>query len=273
MSRPARAARPVGPGWWLLRLFVAGAYAFMLAPILVVLIEAFSASDLMAFPPTSLSLRWFRALLAHRGFMESFRLSLVLAFWTAVLSTALGTLAAYGLVRFRPSHHLAVEALLLAPLYTPRVVLGLSLLLTLATVSLVGTLKGLLLGHVLITLPYVLRTVAVSLLGVDPAVEEAAQSLGATRPQTFWKITLPLVRSGVLAGLVFAFIISFSDVYLALFLTGPRATTLPIRLFTAMQWEHSPLIAAVSAAQIALIVVFFVVAGRAIGLSKIARLG
>jgi putative spermidine/putrescine transport system permease protein len=258
--------------WWLLCAFVALVYVYMLAPIAVVLIEAFNDSELLQFPPREYSLRWFYVLASHGDFLNSFRISIVLGLAAAAIATTLGTLAAYGLVRHRRGGQAGLETLLLAPLYVPRVLIGLSLLLALSTIHLTGTFLGMLLAHVLITIPYVIRTVSVSLEGVDPAVEEAARSLGATPVQGFLRVTLPLVRSGLVAGAIFAFIISFSDIYLALFISGPHTVTLPLRMFHFMEWEQTPLIAAVSAVQVILILTLLVVAERAVGFLKAGRI-
>ena len=251
---------------------VVAAYLLMLGPISVVIIEAFSSSSVMRFPPPGFSLRWFYALAGNADFLSSFRVSLILAAAAALVSTAAGTLAAYALVRHRRARQAATESLLLAPLYVPRVLLGMALLLALSKIGLAGSLLGMVVGHVLITMPFVIRTVTASLAGIDPAVEEAARSLGATWRQMFLRVTVPLIRSGIIAGAVFAFIISFSDVYLALFIAGPATVTLPLRIFNYMEWEQTPLIAAVSTVQIALILIVILIAERAVGLSTAGRL-
>lgn len=251
---------------------VIAAYLLMLGPISVVVIESFSSSSVMRFPPPGFSLRWFRALAENADFISSFKVSLILAAVAAGVATVAGTLAAYALVRHRRARQAATESLLLAPLYVPRVLVGMALLLTLSKVGLAGSLLGMALGHVLITMPFVVRTVTASLAGIDPAIEEAARSLGATWRQMFLKVTVPMIRSGVIAGAVFAFIISFSDVYLALFISGPATVTLPLRIFNYMEWEQTPLIAAVSTVQIALILVVMLVAEKAVGLSSAGRL-
>lgn len=258
--------------WLFLCGFITVIYAYMLSPILVVIIEAFNEGELMQFPPTGWSLRWFVAFLEHDDFLASFRISLILGLAAASISTTIGTVAAFGLVRYGTRRQAALETLFLAPLYFPRVLIGLSLLLGLSLIHLTGTFVGMLAAHVLITLPYVVRTVTVSLLGVDPAVEEAARSLGATPLQSFLRVTLPLIRSGLVAGAIFAFIISFSDIYLALFISGPQTVTLPLRMFHFMEWEQSPIVAAVSVVQIVLILVLLVVAEKAVGFMKAGRI-
>lgn len=259
-------------GWWTLGGMAGLTYLFMLGPIAIVVIVAFSAGDAMAFPPPGWSLRWFRALAGHGDFLASFRLSLGLAIATAALATLAGGLAAYGLVRYRRPRQAGLETLLLAPLYVPRVLIGMALLLVFAKIGLGGSLTGMVLGHMLIALPFVVRTVSASLHGVDPAIEEAARCLGATWLQATWMVTLPLVRSGIAAGAVFAFIVSFTDVYLALFIAGPDTITLPLRIFTFMEWEQSPMVAAVSTAQIAVILLVMAIAEKLVSLSSAGRI-
>ena len=250
--------------WILLCATAALVLGFLLAPILVVLVEAFNDATVMSFPPRRLSLRWFRAFAANDEFLGSMAFSLQLALLAAAAATVCGTLAAIALAR-RAS--LAAETLLLAPLYVPRVMVGLALLLSYAWLELSGSFAGLLLAHVLITLPYTTRSVLAALRAIDPSVHEAARMLGASGPAVFRRVTLPLARDAVLSGFVFALIVSFSDIYLALFISGPDSITMPLRLFTFMEWDQSPLVAAASAVQIALILAVIAAGSRLFGLA------
>jgi putative spermidine/putrescine transport system permease protein len=135
----------------------------------------------------------------------------------------------------------------------PQILLAAALYLFYARLALTASIWTLLAGHLVICTPYVIRSVTAGLVGMDPRLEEAAMSLGATRPQAFFKVTLPLLRSSLLSGAIFAFIISFSDINLALFLSGPQSTSLPVHLFSQLQWQADPTIAAASALQIAII--------------------
>lgn len=263
----ARAERRRSPAWITVSALAALTFAFVLAPIVVVLVEAFNDSELMTFPPQGLSLRWFGAFFAHAEFKSSLWLSLKLGLIAAALSTALGTMAGLALARRGGSANASLQTLLLSPLYVPRVLIGLALLLAFAWLNVSGALWGMILGHVLITMPYATRTVVVGMRAVDPAVQEAARMLGATRWQTFRLVTMPIIRGALMSGFIFALIISFSDIYLALFISGPQTVTLPLRLFTFMEWDQSPLVAAASAVQIALILSVILIAGRLFGLS------
>jgi putative spermidine/putrescine transport system permease protein len=245
-------------------------FGFVLAPIVVVMVEAFDASDLMAFPPRHFSLRWFEAFFHDAEFMASLRVSLEIGLLAAAVSTVIGVAAATVLAR-RGKGQAALETYLLSPLYVPRVLVGLALLLAFARLNMSGSFTGLLLGHVLITFPYAVRTVLVGLDAVEPSVKEAARMLGATPWRVFCRVTLPIVRGAILAGFTFALIVSFSDVYLAIFISGPRTTTLPMKLFTFMEWDQSPLVAAASAIQIVLIVAVVVVTTRVSGFRSPGR--
>lgn len=263
--------RGVSVGWVLICAATALILAFILAPVAVVIVAAFDDRELMAFPPHALSLRWFAAFFRHTEFITSLELSARLGLIAALASTLLGTTAALALHRRRREAPF-MQTFLLSPLYVPRVLIGLALLLAFARLNLAGGFLGLLLGHVLITMPYALRTVAVALHGVEPSVEEAARMLGARGWQVFRLVTFPLIRSAVLSGFVFAFIVSFSDIYLALFIAGPQTVTLPLRLFNVMEWDQSPLIAAASTVQIGLILTAVVITGRLFGLSSPGRM-
>jgi putative spermidine/putrescine transport system permease protein len=256
--------------WMTLSVLTALVMAFLLAPIVVVLIEAFNDAELMTFPPRNLSLRWFKAFFDNAEFMSSLWISLKLGLIAAAISCALGAMAGIALAR-RATADASLQTLLLAPLYVPRVLIGLALLLAFAWLNVSGTFTGMILGHVLITMPYATRTVLVGMRAVDPNVEEAARMLGATRWQTWRLVTMPIIRASLLSGFIFALIISFSDIYLAMFISGPQSITLPLRLFTFMEWDQSPLVAAASAVQIAHILSVILVAGRLFGLSNPRR--
>jgi len=148
------------------------------------------------------------------------------------------------------------------PLLVPQILLGAALYLFYERLAVTASISTLLLGHLVICTPYVIRSVTAGLVGMDPRLEEAAMSLGATRVRAFFKVTLPLPRSSLLSGAIFAFIISFSDINLALFLSGPQSTSLPVHLFSQLQWQADPTIAAASALQIAIIGTLILVVQR-----------
>lgn len=210
----------------LLKPFVILTYVLLLAPLIVIVAVSFGPSPNYDFPPSGFSLRWYEAFFSSREFVRSFfQVSLVLGLLSAVISTLLSTLAAIGLVRLRFRGREALEAFFLSPLFIPEILFGAALYLIYARLGVRPSMTTLLLGHVVICSPFVIRTVTAGLVGLDYRLEEAAMSLGAGKVQAFLKVALPLIQSSMLSGFIFAFIISFSDINLALFLSGPNSTT------------------------------------------------
>ena len=240
--------------------FVVLVYIGLLAPLVVVVAISFGPSEAFEFPPRGFTLHWFSEFFASKSFVDSFfRVSLVVGLLAAVLATLLGTAAAVALVRFRFFGREALETFFLLPLLVPEILLGAALYLLYARQASIWTLLW---GHLVICTPYVIRSVTAGLIGMDPRLEEAAMSLGATRIQAFFRVSLPLLRSSLLSGAIFAFIISFSDINLALFLSGPESTSLPVHLFSQIQWQGDPTIAAASSLQIVIIGTLILVVQR-----------
>jgi putative spermidine/putrescine transport system permease protein len=238
----------------LLKPFVILTYVLLLAPLVVIVAISFGSSPNYDFPPSGFSLRWYEAFFSSREFVRSFfQVSLVLGLLAAVISTLLGTLAAIGLVRLRFRGREALEAFFLSPLFIPEILFGAALYLIYARLGVRPSMTTLLLGHVVICSPFVIRNVTAGLVGLDPRLEEAAMSLGAGKVQAFLKVALPLTQSSMLSGFIFAFIISFSDINLALFLSGPNSTTLPVHIFNILLFEGDPSVAAASTLQIVIV--------------------
>jgi putative spermidine/putrescine transport system permease protein len=234
--------------------FVIVVYVLLLAPLVVVISVSFGSTPTFDFPPKGLTLRWYHAFFASEMFVRSFfRVSQVVGLLTALVATVIGSLAAIGLVRLRFRGRDAIETFFLSPLLVPHILLGAAVYLYLARLAWATSSMTLLVGHIVIATPYVIRCVTAGLVGMDPRLEEAAMSLGASRAQAFIKVALPLLRSSLVTGAVFAFIISFSDINLALFLAGPNAPSLPVQIFSQIQFEADPSIAAASALQIVIV--------------------
>jgi putative spermidine/putrescine transport system permease protein len=231
----------------MLRAVNAAIILFLLAPIIVVVATAFTTTGYPVFPPRGFTLRWFAKFLTTPEFLEATRLSAVLAAASAAVAAALGTLSGFALARYRIPGKAAVSGLLLSPILFPAVVLGLALLVFYKKIGLDGTFAGLVAAHAVLTAPFVIRLVIASLSQYDPAIEDAARNLGAGWWRTFLVVTLPLIRPGVLAGAVFAFILSFDELVVTLFLSGPGLQTLPIRIYTYVEYSSEPTISAISA--------------------------
>jgi ABC-type spermidine/putrescine transport system permease subunit II len=238
----------------LLKPFVALTYVLLLAPLVIVVAVSFGPSPNFDFPPTGLTLKWYQAFFANAEFVRAFfQVSLLLGLLSAVLACLLGIIAAIGLVRFLFVGHDALEAFFLAPLFIPEILFGAALYLIYARLGIRPSMTSLLFGHVVICTPFVIRNVTAGLTGLDPRLEEAAMSLGANRIQAFLKVALPLIQSSILSGFIFAFIISFSDINLALFISGPNSTTLPVYIFNLLLFEADPSVAAASTLQIVIV--------------------
>jgi putative spermidine/putrescine transport system permease protein len=240
--------------------------AFLLAPIIVVVVVSFADSGSFQFPPAGLSVRWFEAFFKSQLFLHAFFVSLIVAISVAIVATILGGLAAVGLNRFPVWGAEFVETIFLAPIVVPHILLGAALLLFYLHSSVRGTVVGLVIGHLVIALPYTMQTVTAGLAGLGNVLEEAATSLGATPLQAFTRVTFPLIRSSLVSAAVFAFVISFSDVNLAIFLTGPTTVTLPMVIFSDVLQLGEPTVTAASTVQIVLIAALLFMLQRSIRL-------
>jgi putative spermidine/putrescine transport system permease protein len=246
-------------------------YLYILAPVAVVIVIAFSGEASLAFPPHSFSLRWFAKFAHEPALLSALLMSIELALAAAALALCLGGMAAFALVRGRLPGRGAILQVLLAPLMVPALVLAIALLQFFTWLSL-PSFPALLLGHAVITLPYVVRTLAASLETLDPAAEDAAVSLGATRFQAIRKVTIPMLANGVVAALLFSFIVSFENLPIALFLSGPRTATLPLQIYSYIQWVFDPTVAAAAAIQTGVVLLLILAVERLIGMSRLVAL-
>ncbi|MEO8345640.1 MAG: ABC transporter permease [Betaproteobacteria bacterium] len=245
--------------------------ALVLGPILVIIGISFSPIDGFVFPTDGMSLRWYRAFLESDRLWGSFLFSFRVAITVAALSLILGTLAALTLARRSGGATSAMQALFVAPMVFPAIILGLAVLLFVRVLN-APLWSGLIIAHVLIGAPYCFRMVSGSMQAFDPILEEASQSLGAGPLRTFAYVIVPLIWPGMLAGALFAFIVSFGENNAALFLTAPGYSTMPIELLGFLQFPGNQLIvAAASTVQVGLIVLFILLMERLVGLARIVR--
>jgi putative spermidine/putrescine transport system permease protein len=219
---------------------------YLVAPVIVVVATAFTTTAYPVFPPQGFTLQWFERFLGMPEFTDAIRRSALLAFSSTLVATVLGAFSALSLARYRFRGREAISAFMLSPILFPTIVFGLALLVFYSRVGLSGSFAGLVIAHSVLTTPFVIRLVMASLAEFDPAVEEASRNLGAGWWRTFLQVTLPLIRPGVLAGAVFAFIISFDELVVTLFLAGPDMTTLPVRIYTYVEFSSDPTISAIS---------------------------
>jgi putative spermidine/putrescine transport system permease protein len=249
--------------------------AYILLPMVFVIWLAFFAQEIPSFPPEGYSLKWIKAVPGNDRFVSGFLLSLQVAVIATAIGLAVGIPAAVCLVRGRFAGREVVNNLLLLPLIVPGIVLGIALYVFYVEAEIatdwpiLGSLGGLIAGHVLLAIPWTVRLVTASLVGMDRAVEEAAQSLGADRLTTFRRVTLPAILPGIVAATLFGFIASFGNLEMSLFLVGPGRTTLPIAILQYLEWKIDPTIAAVSVLQIIFIGAVMLVTDRFVNIGRV----
>jgi putative spermidine/putrescine transport system permease protein len=220
--------------------------AFLFAPIIVIVITSFNDSQYMQFPPHKWSLRWYENFFTSAHWYEPALLSFRVAAITMINATILGTLAAIGIVRGRFPGRKIIELFFVSPIVVPVIVLAVGLYFLFSAMHLIGDPTSIYLGHTVIATPLVTVVVSAALRTSDPSMELAARSLGANFPRTLWRVTIPTVRPAILSGALFAFLISFDEVVIAIFLGGPRATTLPKRMWDSIRFEIDPTLSAIS---------------------------
>ena len=270
---------PIVDSRWLGRISLLGAatlgYAVILTPILFVCWLAFFANELVTFPPQGYTLRWFAHIFDENNFVSGFATSLQVGVAAMIGGLLVGVPASLVLARRRFRGREALNTLLLLPLVVPGIVAGTAIYVFQIEVEiatgwpLLGSLAGLVLAHIMITIPWTVRLLTASLSGFDRSLEEAAMNLGATQLQAFLRITLPVIKPGVVAAALFGFIISFGNLEMTLFLVAPGQTTLPIAILQYLEWRIDPTIAAVSLLQIALIGAGMLLTDRYVKLTRV----
>ncbi len=253
----------------LLGIYTACICAFAIAPVMIILLESLTSANHVAFPPPGLSLRWYAEIPRRPEFVASLTTSLVVAAIAATGATVLGTLAGLALVRYRFRGRELLQSLFLSPLSLPAIVLGIALLQFYSTLAIPRNTATLVFAHILFTCPYTIRLVSVSLTSFDANLERAARNLGASPWMAFRRVTMPLIRPGMVAGLVFAFIVSFDDISVSLFLASDRAMTLPVRVFTYIEQNSDPFITAVSSLLIVIVVVLAAIIEKTMGIGRL----
>jgi putative spermidine/putrescine transport system permease protein len=235
-----------GPLHWSLRAAAGAALLFLMLPVAVVVFASFSSTAYLTIPPQGWTLRWFAQVLQDPTYLSAIWFSLELAAASTVIAVLLAIPACYALHhRWLPFGE-AISGFVLSPLIFPAVVIGVALLQYVSLLGLRGNFAVLVLAHVVIVTPYVMRTALAGLAGFDASLEEAARVLGASRLSAFGLVVLPCIRPSLLAGFVFALITSFDEVSVTIFLLPPGQATLPVTIFTAIDLGVDPSIAAIS---------------------------
>jgi len=245
---------------------------FLLAPIAIVIVFALNPTPFIQFPPVGVSLRWFEKFFASREFMHALGFSLEVAALTTACASLLGASAALAIARGNLPGARLMLAVVLSPLMLPAILTGLALFQTYVLLDVGRPVWGLVAGHTLVTIPYVVRTTLAVLHNFDLRLEEAARNLGASPRRTFFEVTQPLIKPGVLAGAIFAFIVSFDQFPVSLFLVSPGSETLPITLFNYLKFDLDGTIGAASVVSILLAFVVVIALDRTVGLRSYVKL-
>jgi putative spermidine/putrescine transport system permease protein len=237
----------------LYQLLIISTLLFLIAPIAIVIVISFQANPYGIWPPQEFTLEWFAGLpdmMEFNNFWATLQTSLILAILTAMISTALGGVTAFAIVRYEMKYTTLIETIALTPLIYPWIVIGAILLLFFRQINGVTPFEvtlsfwTVLVGHVVFTFPFPVRTIGANLQNFNYSLEEAAQNLGANELDTYISITFPLIRPGIISGIVFALVLSFNQYIISLFLTDTETTTIPLLLFNLF---YNQTIASVSA--------------------------
>jgi putative spermidine/putrescine transport system permease protein len=257
-----------GVGAWILYAITTAMMIFIMAPLLLVMAVSVSDSYFVTFPPQGFTLKWYLKVLQDRDFIDAMRLSILLALGTTAGSLLFGVPAAFALVRGNFPGIAAIKGFLLSPLIFPALVTGLALLQVLSKLGSQDARLNLLIGHIVVTSPYVIRTVVTSLQLVDENLEDAARTLGAGRLRTFWRVTLPQIASGVAAGGLFAFMVSFDNYPVTMWLANSEYSPVPLVLMRQLVNVFDPSVPAMSTIIILMALVGVLLLEKLVGLRR-----
>ncbi|MTI67203.1 MAG: ABC transporter permease [Firmicutes bacterium] len=250
-----------------LTIFSVLVYTFLIFPLVIITAAAFGANDYLKFPPEGFSFKWVANIFEVEMFIRTFKISIEIAVFGTFLALLIGIPAAYILSRYQFKGRNFLQGLFLSPVLIPAIVFGFSLLKFLIIKMQFPVYTSLLIGHTVVILPYIIRVISSSLESFDYSIEEAAVSLGAGRIKTFFIIVLPNITSGVIAAFILAFINSFNNVPISIFLTGPGVSTLPIQMMSYVEYYFDPTIAALSVILMLMTAILMFIIERTLGLS------
>jgi len=241
---------------------------FLVLPLLVVAISSFADRNSFAFPPSGLSLRWYGEVFSSDAWLSALAASGRLLLVVVPIVVVLGVLGGYAVGAGRFPGRQALSLVFLAPIMVPGVMLGLALLHQMQGLGLVGSSTGLILAHLVVTLPFAIRVISVSAASLDPRLVRAAQSLGASPLRAFLTVTVPLLRPGIVAAGFLAAVISLGEVAVSVFVAGARSATAPVLIYSAVQVQMEPTIAAISTLMLLASVVVIAVLDRTVRISR-----
>lgn len=250
--------------------FVWVGLAFLTLPLAIIVAVSFTETEYLTFPPEGFTLRWYARFFADTSYLDSIGLSASIAFGSTAIAILIAIPAALTITRSSLPGMRFVNTLFLAPLILPTIVIGAALLQYASMLGFARSYTALLIGHVVIVVPYILRTVLASLARFDLTLEEASLDLGASAFSTFFQVTLPIIKPGLIAGTLFALIISWINVELSIFNATATLMPLPVKLFNYVQYAIDPMVAAISAGTIYVAIVAVVLLDVFVGIDRVA---
>ncbi|MGX1787129.1 ABC transporter permease [Bosea sp. NPDC055332] len=257
-------------GHFLLLAFVWAGLAFLTIPLAIIIAVSFTETEYLTFPPQGFTLRWYRQFLADTSYLDSIGLSASIALASTAIALLIGVPTALAITRSKLPGMKLVSTIFLAPLILPTIVIGAALLQYASMLGFARSYAALLAGHVLIVVPYILRTVLASLARFDQTLEEASLDLGASPVSTFFLVTLPIIKPGLVAGGLFALIISWINVELSIFNATASLMPIPVKLFNYVQYAIDPMVAAISAGTIYVAIVAVILLDVFVGIDRVA---
>jgi putative spermidine/putrescine transport system permease protein len=246
---------------WPLWVVSGAAILFLIAPVLLLIPMSLGSAEIIEFPPSKIGIDQYRKFFNHPAWQTAVLNSLQVAVGTSIVSTTIGLLASLALVWGRFKGKGFINAFILSPMIVPLIVMALAFYISLSKLGMLGTKLGLILAYTPLTLPFSVLPISATLRGFDRSLEHAALNLGASRFQTFIRITFPIIRPGILTGAIFAFVIAFDEVVIALFICGSTAVTLPKKMWDVIRYEIEPMLPAISTLLLLLAVVILVLIG------------
>jgi putative spermidine/putrescine transport system permease protein len=271
MSSRVPRQRSEGRFEWVLPAFVIMVMLYLLTPILTVILASFTRTDYIVFPPKGLTLTWYRAFLFGQHYWAAIGRSLITAFAAVVFTALIGVPGSYGLVRYRFPGRDWINMATLTPIIIPEMVIAIALLLLFTRMGLQPSLLLLIVGHIVLTLPFMIRAVSASLQGLDATMEEAARGLGASPTRAFVTVTLPLLRAGLFAGAMFVFVISMDLFLVSMFLS--ETYTLPVEMWWTLRFSSQPTVLALASLMIAMTVPTIILIAKLVGLESFIGIG
>jgi len=253
-----------------LRLFTFAMLAFLIFPLMITLVVSLNPREFV-LPPTGMTLRWFAAAWTSDTFLQAMNVSLILGVTASIAANILAFPAAVALVRYNFAGKALINLIIMSPLLIPTTIFSLSLYIYFVRLGGGSGFVPLLIGHMLHIMPFAMRILSASLQGFDPAYEEAARNVGASRVRVLFSITLPIIRTGLISSLALCFILSWNDFPISVFLAPPGWTPLPVELFSYIKYQYDAVAAALASSLILLSVVVMVVIDRAAGIQRVLK--